>query len=710
MANSRTKRSRPVRTLVVFTILTILLPFVALAAGVYFDGKSDDNPDGASFAPGLALDLQGGTQIILEPVTTDGSEITDETVPEAINVIRQRIDSSGVAEAEITSQGQNNIVVGIPGEVDQETIDLVAQPAQMRFRPVLTYNVGTPTPEPSADPSTEPSEGAGSGDGKDQSKGDGSNDKASNDEASGDDVDSSPNGKGAGGPIVAATDDATPEATATATGTGDAQDATPSPEPSQGSGDAEATDPSDLAQITPEVQQEFEALDCSEEKNLVGGGGDDPDKVLVTCSEDGSLKYILGPMEVDGTHIASASSGLVPGPNGTVTNEWGVMLDFDSEGTTEFRETTERLITLEPPRNQFAIVLDGLVVSAPQVNDPITNGQAQISGSFTQETAATLANQLSFGALPIAFDVQSQEQISATLGSEQLRNGLIAGLVGMVLVVVYSLFQYRSLGLLTVGSLVVAGAITYLAIALLSWTMGYRLSLAGVAGLIVAIGFTADSFIVYFERIRDEIRDGRTLSYAVERGWNRARRTVLAAKSVTLISAIILYFLAVGGVQGFAFTLGLTTIIDVMVVFWFTHPMMEILTKIPFFAGGHRWSGLSPERLRVGSGPRYVGAGRVRTPEPVPAGPAAPAGVPSTPAEPADEPAREPATASVSGPAPGTASGTAPRTDASGRRLTIAERRAAERKAAEAEAAGTPAADEPTTTEPVAVDENEESR
>lgn len=699
MANSRTKRSRPVRTLVVFTILTILLPFVALAAGVYFDGKSDDNPDGASFAPGLALDLQGGTQIILEPVTTDGSEITDETVSEAINVIRQRIDSSGVAEAEITSQGQSNIVVGIPGEVDQETIDLVAQPAQMRFRPVLTYNVGTPTPEPSADPSTEPSEGAGSGDGKDQSKGDGSND-----EASGDDVDSSPNGKGAGGPIAAATDDATPEATENATGTGDAQDATPSPEPSQGSGDAEATDPSDLAQITPEVQQEFEALDCSEEKNLVGGGGDDPDKVLVTCSEDGSLKYVLGPMEVDGTHIASASSGLVPGPNGTVTNEWGVMLDFDSEGTTEFRETTTRLQGLEPPRNQFAIVLDGLVVSAPSL-DPgviISNGQAQISGSFTQESAATLANQLSFGALPIAFEVQSQEQISATLGSEQLRNGLIAGLVGMALVVVYSLFQYRSLGLLTVGSLVVAGAITYLAIALLSWTMGYRLSLAGVAGLIVAIGFTADSFIVYFERIRDEVRDGRTLSYAVERGWSRARRTVLAAKSVTLISAIILYFLAVGGVQGFAFTLGLTTIIDVMVVFWFTHPMMEILTKIPFFSGGHRWSGLSPERLRVGSGPRYVGAGRVRTPEPVPAGPAAPAGVPSTPADPADEPVREHATASVSG--------SAPRTDASGRRLTIAERRAAERKAAEAEAAGTPAADEPATTEPVAVDENEESR
>ena len=660
----------------VFTILTIVLPFLALGAGVFWDAKTESNPDGASFAPGLALDLQGGTQLILKADTTDGSQVTAETIDESINVIRQRIDSSGVSEAEITAQGSQNIVVGIPGEVSQETIDLISQPAQMRFRPVLTYAAGTPTPDPSASPSPSPS---------------GDADGASSDES----ADTSPSGKSAGAPLsVPADTDPTATPTATAAN-GASTDPSPSPSPSStpAEGDeAAASDPSDLAQVTPEIQEQFEKLDCTDPANLQGGGGDDPDAPLVTCGEDGTVKYILGPMEVDGVHISSASSGLVPGANGSVTNEWGVFLNFDNEGTKEFRETTTRISGLEQPRNQFAIVLDGLVVSAPSVSTPISDGQAQISGSFTRESAATLANQLSFGALPVQYTVESQEVISATLGSEQLRNGMIAGLIGLALVVVYSLMQYRTLGLLTVASLVVAGVITYLSIALLSWGMGYRLSLAGVAGLIVAIGFTADSFIVYFERIRDEIRDGRTLSYAVERGWARARRTVLAAKAVNLISAVILYFLAVGGVQGFAFTLGLTTIIDVAVVFWFTHPMMEVITKIPFFRDGHRWSGLSPERLRAGSGPRYVGAGKVRTPEPAVGQVADDA---DEPADDATVPVGADALRGTAAPEPahsGARQAAAPATDASGRRLTIAERRAAERRAAAQEADPDPGA------------------
>jgi preprotein translocase subunit SecD len=653
VANSSTRRSRPVRTLVVFAILTMVLPFAALALGVYLDPKSDDNPDGASFAPGLALDLQGGTQIILTPQSTDGSEITAEAIDESINVIRQRIDSSGVSEAEIVNQGGENIVVSIPGEVDQATIDLVSQPAQMRFRPVLTYGAGLPTEQ--AATQTE-------GDAATEDEAAAEGDAATDEESAATDEPAAGEGEAAEGEQPASTDDVDARIAEEAAG-------------------VEPTDPSDLAQITPAVQEKFDALDCTDPANLVGGGGDDPGTVLVACANDGTMmKYILGPMEVDGVHLASASSGLVPGPNGSVTNEWGVFIEFDDEGTAEFRETTERLQSLESPRNQFAMVLDGLVVSAPSL-DPgviITDGRATISGSFTRDTAATLANQLSFGSLPIAYEVQSQETISATLGSEQLRNGLIAGLIGLALVVVYSLFQYRMLGLVTVGSLLIAGVITYLAIAILSWQMGYRLSLAGVAGLIVAIGFTADSFIVYFERIRDEMRDGRSMTMAVERGWKRAKRTVLAAKSVTLISAVVLYFLAVGGVQGFAFTLGLTTVIDIAVVFWFTHPTLQMLTKVPFFRDGHSWSGLSPERLRTTSGPRYVGAGRVETP--------AAAG--------ADVTAPEPvlAGASVARPADG------------GQRMTIAERRAAERRAAAAEQ------DDQAGTKDAGSGENEESR
>ncbi len=671
----------------VFTILSIVLPFLALAAGVFWDGKSEDNPDGASFAPGLALDLQGGTQIILTPTSTDGSEITPEAVEESINVIRQRIDSSGVTEAEIAAQG-SNVVVGIPGEASQETIDLVSQPAQMRFRPVLTYDLGVPAQQPAPEGSEAPAEGE-----------EGAADEPSAEPSAEASPDTSPNGSSRGDAVtaprtaaadVAPSGEASPEPTEEATPAPSEEPATPAP--------TEAANPSDLAQITPELQEQFAALDCSQPENRVGGGGDDPDAPLVTCSQDGSLKWILGPVEIGGTDLDTASSGLGTAGNGVVTNEWVVNLDFNSGGAAAFRDTTTRLSTLESPRNQFAIVLDGLVVSAPSVDTPIPNGQAQISGTFTRDSAAVLANQLSFGALPIAFEVQSQEQISATLGSEQLRNGLVAGLIGLALVVVYSLFQYRTLGLLTVASLVWAGLITYVSIALLSWLMGYRLSLAGVAGLIVAIGFTADSFIVYFERIRDEMRDGRSLAAAVERGWRRARRTVLAAKSVTLISAVILYFLAVGGVQGFAFTLGLTTIIDVAVVFWFTHPVMQLVAKIRFFRDGHSWSGLSPERLRA-TGPRYVGAGRVATRPDATAEPEAP------------EPAMAFAAATrPSSPAPATSEApAAPGT--SGRRMTIAERRAAERKAAAAAAEAPPtdaaAADE---TQHADRGENEESR
>src|SRR5690554_2076296 len=206
----------------------------------------------------------------------------------------------------------------------------------------------------------------------------------------------------------------------------------------------------------------------------------------------------------------------------------------------------------------------------------------------------------------------SQSEISATLGSEQLQKGLIAGLIGLILVVIYSLVQYRALGLVTVASLVLATVITYLVIALLSWVQGYRLSLPGVAGLIVAIGITADSFIVYFERIRDELRDGRTLQQAVERGWSRARRTILASDTVSFLAAVVLYFLAVGGVRGFAFTLGLTTVVDLLVVFCFTHPLLKLVSKTKFFASGHSWSGLDPRRLGVRSA-RYVGRGQVAT-------------------------------------------------------------------------------------------------
>lgn len=655
------RRSRPVRTIVLMTIFTMLLPLAVLVAGSQLDARSEENPDGASFAPALALDLQGGTQIVLQAVTTDGSEITPEAMEEAVGVIRQRVDANGVTEAEIAVQGQEQIIVEIPGKVDDETIALISKAAQMKFRPVLT--VGSPVATAGQDAEGESGDDADSGNADSGNNGDSENADPGNENGE------NGNGENSG------------------TEGEDGNAASSDEELLQQIADEQAeldpTDPSDLAQITPAVQELADRTDCTDPANLQGGGGDDPDLPLVTCDQTGVAKYILGPVEVAGTELTSASSGLGVGANGVQTNEWVVNLTFNDEGTAAFRETTERLQGLESPRNQFAITLDGLVVSAPSLSPGviITNGQAEISGTFTRDSAATLANQLSFGSLPLTFEVQSQNTVSATLGTEQLQRGLFAGLIGLILVVVYSLFQYRTLGMLTVASLVVAGVMTYVVIALLSWGMGYRLSLPGVAGLIVAIGFTADSFIVYFERIRDELRDGRSLRLAVQRGWVRARRTIYAAKSVNLLSAIILYFMTVGGVRGFAFTLGLTTVIDILVVIWFTHPVMELLAKVPFFRDGHKWSGLSPDRLRISSGPRYKGAGRVEW-------------EPATPQAPSDdlegareEAERTPAYAGAQAQSLPTGAGAAvPGGAPDGRRMTIAERRAAERKAA-AEAA-----------------------
>ena len=372
--------------------------------------------------------------------------------------------------------------------------------------------------------------------------------------------------------------------------------------------------------------------DCTAKKNLTGQF-QDPRKAVISCAKDGSgATYILGPADISGTDIANAASGLETTSQGQTTNNWVVSIEFDKKGTEEFAAVSKRLLayrdsakssssssssstttSTDSQKAEFAIVLDGLTIMASGFNSdvttPITNGKVQISGNFKQAEANTLANQLSFGSLPLTFTVQSEQQISATLGTEQLRNGLIAGLVGFILIILYLAWQYRGLAVVAVASLLVAAGITYLAIALLSWTMGYRLSLAGVAGLIISIGITMDSFIIYFERIRDEVRHGRTLSAAVDEGWKHARQTIIVSDAVNLVAAVVLYFLAVGGVQGFAFTLGVTTVVDLIVIMAFTHPMMAWILRFPFFGQGHRLSGLDPEHLGARNRSAY-GKGR----------------------------------------------------------------------------------------------------
>ena len=526
--------------------LTWLGVLVALLAAIIALGSATGN--GASFAPKLALDLQGGTSIILAPLVQDGEKVTEEQLSQAVEIIRQRVDATGVSEATIKTQGANNIVVEIPGKPDENTLKLIRSSAKLQFRPVILTSQGTST-----------SVGTDTG------------------------ASASP----------------TPKASASAT--------TPKAAP---------TDASDPNWISASLQAEFDALDCATTFREAGQI-DDPTQPLITCDVDGYGKYILGPVEVEGANISDANAGTITTSTGAATNTWAVNLEFDAVGTKQFADVTGRLFPLEAPRNQFAITLDGYVITAPSTNAVISNGSAQITGSFTKETSKVLADQLKYGSLPIAFEVQSQENISATLGSEQLASGLLAGGIGLLLVIIYSVFQYRGLAMVTVGSLMAAAVIVYLIIALLSWRQGYRLSLAGVAGLIVAIGITADSFIVYFERVRDELRDGKTLGQAVEQGWKRAIRTILVSGGVSLLAAVVLYALTVGNVRGFAFTLGMTTLVDLGIAIMFTHPILQLLAKVNFFSSGHPWSGFDSKALGATS---YIGRGQFRTSEKVSAG------------------------------------------------------------------------------------------
>ena len=489
------KGARPIRTLLILTLVLI----IGIASAVLAKANSIH----------LGLDLRGGTSVTLQPRISQGSngKVTSSAIDQAVSIIRQRVNSLGVAESEVSAQGSGvnrQIVISVPGDTGRRIVELVGNTAELRFRQVLA----------------ESASGAAT----------------------------TTTGKGAATPV---------------------------------------------AGVSADINAKYAAIDCTKAAARQGLGGDTPEETIVTCARDSATKYILGPAEVIGRQISKASAGL----DTNAGNAWTVLLTFNGEGTAKFGALTKRVTSLPTPQNQVAIVLDGLVVSAPRINEAIPSGNAQITGSFTQTQATDLANVLKYGALPLAFDRGEVQQISPTLGSNQLHAGLLAGGLGLLLVLLYIFGFYRGLGIVSAGSLIVAGAFTYLSFLLLGKTIGFTLTLAGIAGAIVSIGITADSFIVYFERIRDEIREGRSLRSAVETGWARARRTILVADFVSIIAAALLYFFAVGGVRGFAFTLGLSTLIDLLVVFCFTKPMMVLIGRSKFFNSGKAITGVSRKSM-----------------------------------------------------------------------------------------------------------------
>ncbi|WP_455354941.1 protein translocase subunit SecD [Streptomyces sp. SYSU K217416] len=548
----------------------ILIVMVALTAGMFISGQT---------TPRLGIDLAGGTTITLEAKEQPGKRnaINPTNMNTAVGIIERRVNGLGVSEAEVQTQGDRNIIVNIPkGTNEEQARKQVGTTAQLFFRPVLTIAPGAPQKAP------EPSPSASSGTPKAEDKG--SKDKGSEEKA---------------------TSTATPTPTPTTQGRAvtDAlkDDATPTPQSSESkkpdAAAAPTPNPSEAAAVS-KLEKQFAAVDCTKKASRaqVSQGTKETD-TIVACGKNTVgewQKYILGPAEVNGTDVDDAK-----GVFDQQRAMWIVQMDFTDKGAKKFADITGKLAAQQPPQNQFAIVLDGEVVSDPSVSQALTGGSAEISGSFNQQSAEELGNILSYGALPLSFEEASVTTVTAALGGEQLKAGLIAGAIGLALVVIYLVAYYRGLAFIAIVSLLASAILTYTIMSLLGKGIGFALNLPAVCGAIVAIGITADSFIVYFERIRDEIREGRTLRPAVERAWPRARRTILVSDFVSFLAAAVLFVVTVGKVQGFAFTLGLTTLLDVVVVFLFTKPVMTLMARTKFFSSGHPWSGLDPRRLGV---------------------------------------------------------------------------------------------------------------
>jgi preprotein translocase subunit SecD len=551
-------QGRPGRALAV-----IFIAIVALTGGMFVSGQT---------TPRLGIDLAGGTSFTLEARNQPGkpNAINASNMNTAVNIMERRVNGLGVSEAEVQTQGDRHIIVNIPrGTNAKQARQQIGTTAQLFFRPVTAVDAVQPTTTPS--PSTTSSPSASSG-GKAGSA------------------------KGTKSPTTTPTSSASAQGRAVT----DALKADQSKAPAASKSPAPSASPSASAGSTSsdDLQKQLAALDCSTAKarsdasqKAADTSSGDP---VVACDQDGTQKYILGPSAVAGTEVSSAKS-LYDSQSGA---GWTVQLGFNSKGSDQFAKVTGELAGKSDPQNRFAIVLDGQVVSDPYVDQSINGGQATISGGgITQQTSQDLANMLSYGALPLSFNIVDETTVSAALGSQQLSAGLVAGSIGLALVVVYLVMYYRGLALVALASLVVSAILSYTIMVLLGTGIGFALNLPAVCGAIVAIGITADSFIVYFERIRDEIRDGRSLRPSVERGWPRARRTILVSDFVSFLAAAVLYIVTVGKVQGFAFTLGLTTLLDVAVVFLFTKPLMTLLARRRFFASGHPWSGLDPSRL-----------------------------------------------------------------------------------------------------------------
>jgi preprotein translocase subunit SecD len=568
--------------------------------------------------PKLGLDLVGGTQAVyVASLASNGQPPPQASMEEARRIIESRVNALGVSEAEVVVEGNQNIVVSVAGQAN-DSLKNVGQAAQMRFRKVLQASgdiaaqaINPPAPQPSGGASGAPA-------------------PAPSGNAPVAPVPSGNTGGQGGGEVVKAPAPSTPPSAP-------ASAEVPAPAPSSsGAAAAEPTDknaliaqvekkvgpalyaaaakltaPVDLSTnpnagkqyakfntltgkevnaLSPQIQFFVPTISCDQLNGRPNGAIDDANAQVVTC--DSGAKMLLDKAKVVGEDIANASAQM-----DQQQGQWVVSLDFKSEGQPKWTALTREAFT--PAQGDtcltaaqavssgathclVAVVLDKKIISAPEIQG-VLSGNSQITGQFTPASARELANQIKYGALPVTFNNATAQTVTATLGIKQLEAGLLAAGIGMALVAIYAFFYYRLLGSVIFLSLILSGLLTFAALVVLGRSAGFTLTLAGIAGFIVSLGVAADSFVIYFERLKDEIHEGRSPRSAVPRAWARARRTIISANTITIMAAVVLYVVSVGVVQGFAFALGLSTILDLVVVFLFRHPIMTMFANTKAF-------------------------------------------------------------------------------------------------------------------------------
>jgi preprotein translocase subunit SecD len=535
-------RIRPARYLLLFGAIVVVLYALVFGTG-------NHQP-----SPKLGIDLKGGTRVVLTARTLDGKPPTSDSLKQAKQIIEQRVNGIGVSGSKVVVQG-DNIVITVPGDQGEQAKTL-GETAKLNFRKVIKEAPGnTPAQQPQQGQVGKSKSRAPSG-------------SSSGAVPSG----TSPSGSSApkpqGAPMPRAADNS-----------GNSSPPSTSPPPSA----QKQQNPGETAKSENAIakarklrqskdkqthQKALATLNCAPGHKDVLRGNSDPSLPLVTCGKQGN-KFVLAPVFLKGTQVDDANA--TPNNRGA---GFEVNLAFKASGSKKWADFTSNNVG-----KQAAIVLDTEVVSAPRIDSPILNGHAAIYGHFNQKQAQNLANVLKYGSLPLSFDTSNAQTVSATLGLVSLKAGLIAGAIGLFLVFLYCLLYYRALGVLTMASLILSFALVYAVLVLLGRWIGYSLDLSGVAGVIISIGVTADSFVVFFERLKDEVREGRSFRSAVPRSWVRARRTILYADAVVFLAAVVLYILAVGDVQGFAFTLGMSTLLDLVIVFLVTHPLVALASR-----------------------------------------------------------------------------------------------------------------------------------